>query len=74
MIISKEAVLTSTLALLPPPLVFGRIRKCFDRAVLTFSSSNSEPKVTYTCYAIELIMSFLKFEMDCTEMDTETNI
>ena len=44
----KEAVLTQSLALLPPPLIFGKIPKCFDTAVLTLSSS-SEPKITSTC-------------------------
>ena len=53
MIVSEEAVLTQTLPLLPPPLIFGRIPKCFDTAVLTFLSSSSEPKITYTCYAIQ---------------------
>ena len=52
MIVSEEAVLTQTLALLPPPLIFGRIPKCFD-TVLTFWSSSSEPKITSICYAIE---------------------
>ena len=52
MIPSKEAVFTQTLALLPPPLISGRNPKCFHTAVLTFLSSNSEPKITYTCYAI----------------------
>ena len=33
MIISEEDVLTHPLALLPPPLIFGRIPKCFDTAV-----------------------------------------
>ena len=33
MIHSEEAVSTQTLALLPPPLIFGRIPKCFDTAV-----------------------------------------
>ena len=40
-------------SLLPPPLIFGRIPKCFNTAVLTFLSSSSEPKTTYTCYAIQ---------------------
>ena len=53
MIVSEEAVLTQTLAPLPPPLIFGRIPKCFDRTALTFLSSSSEPKITYTCYAIQ---------------------
>ena len=53
MIVSEEAVLTQTLALLFPPLIFGRIPKCFDAAVLTFLSSSSEPKITYTCYAVQ---------------------
>ena len=33
MIPSKEAVLNQTLALLPPPIIFGRIAKYFDIAV-----------------------------------------
>ena len=33
MIVAEEAVLTQTLALLPPPRIFGRISKCFDTAV-----------------------------------------
>ena len=53
MIVSVEAVLAQTLPLLPPPLIFGRIPECFDTAVLTFLSSSSEPKITYTCYAIQ---------------------
>ena len=53
MIVSEEAVLTQTLALLFPSLIFGRIPKCFDAAVLTFLSSSSEPKITYTCYAVQ---------------------
>ena len=52
MIHSEEAVLTQTLALLPPPLILGRIPKCFDTAVRTFLSSSSELKITYTCHAI----------------------
>ena len=44
MIVSEEAVLTQTLALLPLPLIFGRIPKCFDTAVSTFLSSSGEPK------------------------------
>ena len=53
MIVSEEAVLTQTLALLPRPLIFGGIAKCFDTAVLTFLGSSSKPKITYTRYAIE---------------------
>ena len=30
---NEEVVLTQTVALLPPPLIFGRIPKCFHRAV-----------------------------------------
>ena len=33
MIVSGEIVLTQTLALLPPPLTFGRIPIFFDTAV-----------------------------------------
>ena len=53
MIVSEEAVLTQALASLLPPLILGRIPKCFDTTVLTFLSSSSEPKITYTCYAIQ---------------------
>ena len=49
MIVSEEDVLTHLLALLPPPLIFGRIPKCFDTAVWTFLSSSSEPNITYQC-------------------------
>ena len=59
MIVSEEVVLTQTLAPLPPPLIFGRILKCFDTAVLTFLSSSSEPKITYTCYAIQKLFYLL---------------
>ena len=53
MIVSEEAVLTQALTPLPPPLIFGKIPKCFDTTVLTFLSSSSKPKITYTCYAIQ---------------------
>ena len=33
MIAAEEAVLIQTLALLLPPLIFGTIPKCFDKAV-----------------------------------------
>ena len=33
MIAAEEAVLTQTLALLPPPLKLGRTPECFDTAV-----------------------------------------
>ena len=36
MIAAEEAVLTQTLALLPPLLIFGRTPKCFDTAVWFF--------------------------------------
>ena len=52
MIVSEEDVLTQTLALLPPPLIFGRIPKGF-RTEVTFLSSSSEPKITYTCNTIQ---------------------
>ena len=52
MIVSEDVFLTQTLVLLPPPLIFWRIPKCFHTAVLTFLSFSSEPKITYTCYAI----------------------
>ena len=65
MIVSEEAVLTQTLALLLPPLIFGRIPKCFDTAVLTFLSSSSEPKTTYTCYAIQYFICYLPHGQCC---------
>ena len=33
MILSEEAALTQILALLPPPLIFGILPKCFDIAI-----------------------------------------
>ena len=33
MIIAEEAVLIQTLAILPPPLIFGTVPECFDAAV-----------------------------------------
>ena len=48
---SEEVVSTQTLALLPPPLIFEIIPKCFDTAVWTFLSFSSEPKITYISYA-----------------------
>ena len=36
MIAVKEAVLTQTLALLTPLLIFGEIPKCFDTGVIFF--------------------------------------
>ena len=47
MIVSEDVFLTQTLVLLPPPLIFWRIPKCFHTAVLTFLSFSSEPKITY---------------------------
>ena len=53
MIVAEEAVLTKTLALLPSPLIFGRIPKCFDTVVWTFLSSFPEHKIIYTCWPIQ---------------------
>ena len=57
MIASEETVLAQISALLPPPLIFGRYRKCFDTAVSAFLSSSSETKTTNTCYAISSFLS-----------------
>ena len=59
MTVSEEAALTQTLALLPPPLIFGRVPKCFNTTVWTSLSSGSESKITHT-YAI-LFYSFMLF-------------
>ena len=45
---AEEAVLTQTLALLPPPPIFKRIPKRFETTVSTFLISSPEPKITYT--------------------------
>ena len=63
MVFSEEAVSTQTLALLPPALVFWRIRKCLDTAVSFFFSSSSEPKITYTCYPTQQFFFWLFFEL-----------
>ena len=56
MIPSKEAVLTRTFALLPPPLTFGRNPKRFDTALWTFLSSSSNP--TSHTHAMLFIVTF----------------
>ena len=33
MIVAEKAILTQTMKLLPPPLIFGRTPKCFETAV-----------------------------------------
>ena len=48
LLVAEEAVLTQTLILLLPPLIFGRIPKCFDVQFALFNSS-PEPKFTYIC-------------------------
>ena len=53
MIAAEDAVLTQTLALLPPPQIFGRISNCSDTAVPTSLSSSPEQKIRYTSRAIQ---------------------
>ena len=48
MIVAEEDILTKSLALLPPPQIFGGIPNYFDTAVLTFLSSSPEQKIVYT--------------------------
>ena len=48
-IAAEEDLLTQTLALLPPLLIFRRTPKCFDTAVSFFFSSSPEQKTIYTC-------------------------
>ena len=59
MIVSKEDVLTQLLALLPPPLTFGRIPKCFGTAVWTFLSSKfwTQDHMYMLCYLIVIFYS-----------------
>ena len=44
MIAAEVAVLTQTLALLPPPPILGKIPNFFDMTVLNFFSSSSGQK------------------------------
>ena len=56
MIVVKGTVLTQTLALLPPPLVFGTIPGYFHKAVWSLLSSSSELKISYTCSSIQYLL------------------
>ena len=63
MIISEEIVLTQTLTLLRPPIIFGKIPKCFDTAVLIFLSfcvlvlNPISHMYIMLCYSIVIILS-----------------
>ena len=58
MIPAEKAGLTKILALLPRPLIFGRIPKCFDIRVWTFwllalnRKSNVHAEVFISCFVI----------------------